>query len=124
MRLLQVSLLALIAGALACGDPVAVTQEQFTIQATGSEIVLSNAATQPTFYLVFERETAARINFATCVEGPQCLNVTAGSSVRVPYRQISGYVWGSKEAIVYWWRRVQTATGPQADSLRGTVMEL
>jgi hypothetical protein len=60
----------MLTGSLACGDPGSVTQDQFTIHATGREVVLSNAAAQPTFYLVVERETAAVIDFATCVDQP------------------------------------------------------
>jgi hypothetical protein len=100
MQLCQVGRLALLAAALACSDPVSVTQDKFTIHATGREVVLSNAAAQPTFYLIVERETAAGINFATCVDGSQCLRVAAGSTVRVPYRDITGYRPGSQEAIV------------------------
>lgn len=116
--------LALLGGSLACGDPAAVTQEQFTIQATGREVVLSNATAQPTFYLVVERQTAALIDFATCVQQPECQSVGAGSTVRVPYGEITGYRVGSKEAIVYWWRAVPSPTGARADSLRSTVTEL
>jgi hypothetical protein len=57
-------LLALLTGSIACGNPTSVTQDQFTIQATGREVVLSNTAAQPTFYLVVERETAGLINFS------------------------------------------------------------
>jgi hypothetical protein len=121
---LRFSSLALLTGSLACGDPASVTQEQFTIHATGREVVLSNAAAQPTFYLVVERETAAVIDFATCIDQPQCRSVSPDSTVRVPYSEITGYRPGSKEAVVYWWRAVQGPTGPRADSLRSTVTGL
>ena len=64
MALRWLSLLALFSGSLGCGNPTSVTQDQFTIQATGREVVLSNTAPQSTFYLVVERETAALIDFA------------------------------------------------------------
>lgn len=124
MRLHSLASLLGFTGLLACGDPASVTQDQLTIQATGREVVLSSTAAQPTFYLVVERETAALINFGMCINQPQCQSVAAGSTVRVPYSEITGYHAGSKEAIVYWWRAVRTPAGPQADSLRVTVTKL
>jgi hypothetical protein len=124
MGLRWLSLLALLTGSLACGNPASVTQDQFTIQATGREVVLSNTAAQPTFYLVVERETASLIDFVACVGQPQCRSVDPGSSVKIPYGEITGYRAGSKEAIVYWWRAVQSSTGLRADSVRSTVTEL
>ena len=118
------SLLALLTGSIACGNPTSVTQDQFTIQATGREVVLSNTAAQPTFYLVVERETAGLINFAACVGQAQCRSVAPDSSVKIPYGEITGYHAGSKEAVVYWWRAVQGPTGLRADSVRSTVTEL
>jgi hypothetical protein len=100
MGLRWVSVLALLTGSLACGNPTSVTQDQFTIQATGREVVLSNTAGQATFYLVVERETAALINFAACVGQSQCQSVDPDSSVKIPYGEITGYHAGSKEAVV------------------------
>jgi len=124
MRLYVRSSLAGLVAALACGDPASITREQFTIQATGREVVLSNAAPQPTFYLVVERETAALVNFALCVGDPGCRSVAPDSTVRVPYGEITGYRPGSKEAVVYWWRAVPGPTGLRADSVRSTVTKL
>ncbi len=125
MRLHSLASLLGFTGVLACGDPASVTQDQLTIQATGREVVLSSTAAQPTFYLVVERETAALINFYTCINQPQCQSVPAGSTVRVPYSEITGYHAGvSQEAVVYWWRAVRTPTGPRVDSLRSAVTGL
>jgi hypothetical protein len=124
MELRSLSVLALLTGSLACGNPTSVTQEQFTIQATGREVVLSNSAAQATFYLVVERETAGLIDFAACVGQPQCQRVGPDASVRIPYGEITGYRAGSKEAIVYWWRAVGSSTGLRADSVRSTVTGL
>ena len=118
------SLLALLTGSIACGNPTSVTQDQFTIQATGREVVLGNTAAQATFYLVVERETAGLINFAACVGQPQCRSVDPDSSVKIPYGEITGYHAGSKEAVVYWWRAVGSSTGLRADSVRSTVTKL
>lgn len=124
MERLWLSLLALLTGSIACGNPTSVTQDQFTIQATGREVVLSNTAAQSTFYLVVERETASLINFAACVGQTQCRSVAPDSSVKIPYGEITGYHAGSKEAVVYWWRAVRSSTGLRADSVRSTVTEL
>jgi hypothetical protein len=124
MRLRLLSPLVLLTGILACGDPAAVTQDQFTIHATGQEVVLTNSAPQPTFYFLVERETAALINFATCVQQPECPSVAPGSTVRVPYSQITGYRNDRTAVIVYWWRASPSPAGPRADSLRAAVTEL
>ena len=124
MELRWLFVLALLTGTLACGNPTSVTQDQFTIQATGREVVLSNRAAQSTFYLVVERETAGLINFAACVGQLPCRSVDPDSSVTIPYSEITGYHAGSKEAVVYWWRAVQSSTGLRADSVRSTVTVL
>ena len=115
---------ALLAGALGCGNLTSAAQDQFTIQATGREVVLRNTAAQSTFYLVVDREAAASINFAVCVGEPPCRSVAPDSSVRIPYGEITGYHEGSREAVVYWWRAVESSTGPRADSVRSTVTGL
>lgn len=124
MRLHVPSALALLVGAHGCGDPASVTQEQFTIRATGREVVLNNAAPQPTFYVVVERKTADIVNFVLCIDQPACRSVGPDSTVRVPYREITAYRPGSKEAVVYWWRAVPGPSGPRADSVRSTVTKL
>jgi hypothetical protein len=124
MRFDQLSLLAVLLGVSACSGPTSVTEDDFTIRATGQEVVLRNGAARPTFYLIVERETAAVIDFVTCVDESQCPHVASGATVRVPYSAISGYRPGKREAIVYWWRSVLSPTGPQADSFHSTVMRL
>jgi len=120
----RLSLIAILVTALGCGDSTANTEDEFSIHTTGEEVVLSNTTEKPTYYFIVERETAAVLDFATCVEGPRCKNVAPGSTARIPYRQIAGYKSGRKEAIVYWWRSVLAPTGPRVDKLRSTVVEL
>jgi hypothetical protein len=108
----------------ACEDSTAPAQDEFTIHTTGEEIVLSNAADKPVFYFIVERQTAALLDFATCVQGRDCKSVAPGQTVRIPYRQIAGYKPERKEAIVYWWTTVLAATGPRVDKLRSQVVEL
>lgn len=124
MTLSRLPVLFLPLAVLACGDSNAQTADEFTVQATGEEVVLSNAADKPTFYFIVERETATVLDFATCVEGPKCKSVPPGSTARIPYRQITGYKPDRKEAIVYWWRSVLAPTGPRPDELRHQVLEL
>jgi hypothetical protein len=124
MHLSRLTYLLVPVAALACSDSTAPAEEEFTIQTTGEEVVLSNAADKPTFYFIVERETAALLDFATCVKGPDCKSVAPGKTIRIPYRQIAGYRPERKEAIVYWWRSVLAATGPRVDKLRNQVVEL
>jgi hypothetical protein len=119
---LAVLLLPLVT--LACGDSASPSQDQFTIQTTGEEVVLSNAADKPTFYFIVERQTATLLDFTTCVQGPDCKSVAPGKTARIPYRQIAGYKPDRKEAIVYWWRSVLAPTGPRVDQLHNQVVEL
>ena len=118
------ALFLLLPVAAACGDSAAPAEDEFTIQTTGEEVVLSNAADKPTFYFIVERQTAALLDFVTCVQGADCKSVAPGKTIRIPYRQIAGYKPQRKEALVYWWRSVLAATGPRLDKLRSQVVEL
>jgi hypothetical protein len=120
----RLPLLLLPLAVLACGDSTAQAGDDFTVRATGEEVVLSNTAEKPTFYFIVERQAAAVLDFATCVEGPRCKSVPPGMTMRIPYRQITGYKPDRKEAIVYWWRSVLAPTGARVDGLRSTVVEL
>src|SRR3954468_24963776 len=124
MQLSRLAYLLVPVAVLAFGDSTAPGDDEFTIQTTGEEIVLSNAADKPTFYFIVERQTAALLDFVTCVHGSDCKSVAPGKTVRIPYRQIAGYKPERKEAIVYWWRSVLAATGPRVDKLRSQVVEL
>jgi hypothetical protein len=124
MQLSRLPCLLIPLAALACGDSTAQSEDEFTAQANGEEVMLSNEAHQPTFYFIVERETAALLDFDPCVQGPDCKSVPPGKTVRIPYRQIAGYKTDRKEAIVYWWRSVLAPTGPKVDQLRNQVVEL
>ena len=120
----RLALLFLPVALLACGDSTDQNADELSIQTTGEEVILSNAADRAAFYFIVERETAALLDFTTCVEGPDCQNVAPRKTIRIPYRQIAGYKPDGKEAIVYWWRRVLAPTGPRADDLHNQVVEL
>jgi hypothetical protein len=124
MQLSRLACLLLPLAALACGDSSAHSEDEFTVQTTGEEVMLSNQAEQPTFYFIVERETAALLDFEPCVKGPECRSVAPGKTVRIPYRQITGYNPDRKEAIVYWWRSVLASTGLRVDQLHNQVVEL
>src|SRR5215208_1204172 len=94
----RLSRTAVLLTALACRDSTDVAQDEFSIHATGEEVVLTNATEKPTYYFIVERQTAAVLDFATCVEGPRCKSVAPGSTARIPYRQIAGYKADRKEA--------------------------
>jgi hypothetical protein len=124
MTLKRFALLLLSLAPLGCGSSTSPAEDQFSIQTTGEEVVMSNPAEKPTFYFIVERETAAVLDFATCVKGPRCKSVAPGTTARIPYRQIAGYKPDRKEAIVYWWRSVMAPTGPRVDEVRQQVVEL
>jgi hypothetical protein len=113
----------LLLGLGACSGSTGISEDDFAIRATGQDVVLVNSSERPVFYFLVERETAAVINFATCVE-PECPHVAAGATVRVPYTAITGYQPGKREIIVHLWLSVPSSSGPRAESIQGTVLEL
>ena len=124
MNLKRLAILLVSLAPLGCGSSSSPGEDEFSIQTTGEEVVMSNPTEKPTFYFIVERETAAVLDFATCVKGPRCKSVAPGSTARIPYRQIAGYKPDRKEAIVYWWRSVMAPTGLRADEVRRQVVEL
>ena len=124
MSLNRLVLLLVSLAPLGCDSSAGPGEDEFSIQTTGEEVVMSNPTDKPTFYFIVERETAAVLDFATCVQGPRCKSVAPGTTARIPYRQIAGYKPDRKEAIVYWWRSVMASTGPRVDEVRHQVVEL
>jgi hypothetical protein len=124
MQRARLSYLLIPFAALACGDSSAPAEDEFTVQSTGEEITLSNQAEKPTFYFIVERETATLLDFSPCVKGPECRSVAPGQTVRIPYRQITGYKPDRQEVIVYWWRSVLAPTGLRVDQLHNQIVEL
>jgi hypothetical protein len=87
---------------------------------------LVNQTERPIAFTVFEREFAARVQFAPCVDpSPGCLRLAPGASILVPYAEIGGYTSGAREAIVHWWHVVPDgAGGYRAEAIRSEVVRL
>jgi hypothetical protein len=119
-------LVAVLALGAACGSPVAPDRSHpLRISASNGALQLTNVSDQRVFYFIYERQGAALINWAPCVDLARCSSVAAGALSAVPYSSIGGYAPGKTEAIVWWWYAVP---GP-ADALvagvpLATVVEL
>ena len=113
-----------VLAALACNSPVAVGGTlDVSVAPTGLRIVNNSGA--PAYFFAVERETAARINWAPCVDPEQCREVAVGAETTVPYTAVAGWAPGAHEAIVYWWHLVpETGDTFHADSIRALVVSL
>lgn len=87
------------------------TPGPLTVVATNATLRLENLSGQAAFYFIYERESAALINWAQCVDPSACPSVEPGGRAVVPYQAIGGYAPGSREAIVWWWHAERTFNG-------------
>lgn len=89
----------------ACRSPV---HPDGTVSASivGPSLRIENASRVPVYYFAVEPEMVARINWAPCVEGPNCYAIPAGSATTIPLTSVAGFDSTSEEVLVYWWRRV------------------
>ena len=87
----------------ACGSPTGATDSPLTVLADGEALRLENTSGRRIFYFIHEREGAAVINWAACVDPSRCASLMPGERTAVPYRTISGYDPGKTEAIVWSW---------------------
>ena len=108
---------ALVLGA-ACSAPAGPgASGSLSIVAKDSTLQLDNASNKPVFYFVYERQGAALINWAPCVN-QSCPSVSPHGQSTLPYGAIGGYAPGKTEAIVWWWRAV---AGPADAPVPGPV---
>ena len=102
-----------------CASPAEPTLlHPLSLAATDSTLQLANSASQSVFYFIYERQAAALINWAPCVEPSRCQFLPPGGQASVPYSDIGGYGPGKTEAILWWWYAVP---GPADGSLPGEV---
>lgn len=115
--------LSVLAGACSPGplDPAVALNVEV---ASRGSLALRNASARPVYYLVFERDFAARALWAPCTNADQCPRVDPHAAVRVEYGTISGYEQGSRQAIVYWWHLVERDGGWVVDQVRSVVVDL
>lgn len=67
-------------------------------------VTLINQSSARVFYFLYEREAAALINWAPCVDPARCASLGPGERIVIPNTAIGGYAPGKAEAIVWWWR--------------------
>jgi hypothetical protein len=91
----------------ACGSPTGPGAD-LTVLAKGASLQLENHSDRRTFYFIHEREGAALINWAQCVDRDPlvCPSLEPGDRTVVPYSAIGGYQPGKTEAIVWSWKAV------------------
>lgn len=106
--------------AFACSSPV-------RIMTTEDGLRFRNPTERTIYYVVFERQYAARVNFAPCTDAPRCPSITPGAAETIPFARIGGYAPGAREAIVYYWHLVPTAGaggGHIVENMRSQVVRL
>jgi hypothetical protein len=92
---------------------------------TSQSLRLENTSDRTIYYLVFERDFAARALWGPC-DGPEqpCPRLEPRARTQVPYGQIGGYEPGAREAVVYWWHLVERDGGWAVDQVRSVVVQL
>jgi hypothetical protein len=102
----------------ACSSPTGIPGTALTVLAQGESLRLANHSDRRTFYFIYEREAAAVINWAQCVDPSRCPSLLPGGQTAVPYSAIGGYERGKSEAIVWSWEAVP---GPARQPVPGPV---
>jgi hypothetical protein len=102
----------------ACNSPTGIRGSPLTVLATGASLHLENHSDRRTFYFIYEREAAAVINWAQCVDPSRCASLVPGGRTAVPYSAVGGYEYGKTEAIVWSWEAVP---GPARQPIPGPV---
>jgi len=93
----------------ACHSPAGpATFGPLRIVAQNGALHVENVSDEAVFYFVYERQAAALINWAPCVNR-SCPSLAPRAQTTVPYSTIGGYAPGRTEAIVWWWRAVPGA---------------
>ena len=76
---------------------------------TDNTVILSNGGEVDLYYFLVERGTTATIFWVPTVSDDGAV-LKPGSSVNIPFGNITGYKAGDKEVILYYWDAV-TANG-------------
>jgi hypothetical protein len=86
------------------------------VRAADGELELRNRGTAAVFYVVFELEDAAVIDWIPCLDPATCPRVDPGTAVAIRYEDIFGFDPGDERAILYWWHLVDTGEEPPEGS--------
>ena len=112
---------ALLVLSLGCSNPFDASDGAVSLSTTESSAVLQNNRSAPIGYIVFDRATVARVNWAPCAAA-DCPVLQPGESLEIQSPDIM--VWGeSDELIAYWWHIVRDWDGDyRIDRLRHAVV--
>lgn len=72
-----------------------------SVRAGSGELVLSNRLAEPIHYVAVEAETATRIDLY--FDPSKWPAVAPGATTRLPYREVTGYAPGARDAVIYLW---------------------
>jgi hypothetical protein len=114
--------LVLVSG---CSDPTAFVSGDVEVRVSPPVLTLMTPSTEPTYYIVVERQALANINIVPCVR-PECPNVVRNHRpTRVPFNAIWHYRDEAREAVVLLYRVVADTGGTfRAEGWRSVVVQL
>ena len=108
----------LMLGAACTSPSTPAVTDLLTVTARSDTLQIDNASAQRVFFFIYERQAAALIDWAPCVDESRCSSVAPGAGVTVPYSAVGGYASGKTEAIVWWWYAVP---GPADQPVPGKI---
>ena len=110
---------------LGCSDPTAFVSGDVEVRVSPPVLTLMTASTEPTYYIVVERQALASINIVPCARA-ECSNVVRNDRpTRVPYNAIWLYRNEAREAVVLLYRVVADTGGTfRAEGWRSVVVKL
>lgn len=113
-------MLAAIALAAGCADPVSASSDVLIARAAGRDLELANTTTERVYYFAAEREALAVIDWFPCATPSTCPAVEPQSSRRIPLVDVAGYHGGAKVIVVFHWHLVpgNGGQGFRPDSVR------
>ena len=122
MRLLPAATAAAVLLFASCSDATEpLPADSVLATSEVGSIALTNQSSARVFYFVYEREAAALINWAPCVDPLRCPSLGPGDRVVIPNTAIGGYAPGKGEAIVWWWHGPPP---PALDDIHAIVLSL
>jgi hypothetical protein len=81
----------------ACSSPTGIPGTALTVLAQGGSLRLENHSDRRTFYFIYERDAAAVINWAQCVDPSRCPSPLPGGQTGSRARPSGGMSGGSRK---------------------------
>ena len=121
---LTLAMLAVLAGALGCGDTFTGPPQGVTVQTIApSQVAVANHTSESVFTFAVGRRASALVDWIPCVDGPGCHPIEHGTSRLQTVLVLQEME--ETEAVVYWWRAVRRTDGTmRPDSIRAIVVKL